>query len=207
MMELRRDTGKSSSEEKSEQAASENQTKSQSSPGEWTEEDDIRLFQMYKLKGSKWAVIAKSFKGKTKDNIRNRFYSTLRRIARKRQKENRGDNLLAKRSLLDYVDEAMEYGHYCFSKRGRPKKDSSKRCSPHEGVEKKRRPERKERPLASGSNSAEFLARHNANCASQLKCPAVPRDFELNHAMAELINAQQIFINKVIALGLRQTKQ
>lgn len=26
-----------------------------------------------------------------------------------------------KRNILDYVDDAIEYGHHCFSKRGRPK--------------------------------------------------------------------------------------
>eukprot|EP00826_Nyctotherus_ovalis_P037153 TRINITY_DN3373_c0_g1_i1.p1 TRINITY_DN3373_c0_g1~~TRINITY_DN3373_c0_g1_i1.p1 ORF type:complete len:214 (+),score=53.54 TRINITY_DN3373_c0_g1_i1:603-1244(+) len=213
MIELQRDGGKSSSEEKSEQAASENQTKSQSTPTKWTEEEDIKLFQMYKVKGTKWAEIAKSFKGKTKDNIRNRFYSTLRRIARKKSKENRTDGSSAvKGCLLDYVDEAIEYGHYCFSKRGRPKKDSSKPgSSSREEMEERKAPTGRERPPTnsglSGSASAPFFARHDENYVGQLSCPIVPRSFELNQAMAELINAQQIFINKVITWGLRQTKQ
>lgn len=48
--------------------------------GGWsTAEDDI-LFRLYKLKGAKWTEIAKSLPGRSENSIKNRFYSTLRRV-------------------------------------------------------------------------------------------------------------------------------
>lgn len=90
----------------------------------WTEEEDKLLFRLYKEKGSVWSTISKSFSGRSENNLKNRFYSTLRRIARKKAKGLRDKALVTRIShnLLDYVDEAIEYGHKCFCKRGRPKK-------------------------------------------------------------------------------------
>jgi hypothetical protein len=111
-------------DERLNQTPSENQTKTRSNQTEWTEEEDIKLFQMYKEFGTRWAVIVKYFKGKTKDSLRNRFYSTLRRIARKKCKD--GPTSVRTKNLLELVDDAIKYGHNCFCKRGRPKKDSRK---------------------------------------------------------------------------------
>lgn len=97
--------------------------KNQSS-NKWSEEDDKKLFTLYKQKGSLWSLIAKKFDGKTESNVKNRFYSTLRRIARKKTKDMKACDRIneIKHNILDYVDEALEYGHTCFSKRGRPRK-------------------------------------------------------------------------------------
>lgn len=48
--------------------------------GNWTPEDDSKIFQMYKLYGPKWTLIAKSLPGRTENSIKNRFYSTTRKI-------------------------------------------------------------------------------------------------------------------------------
>ena len=90
----------------------------------WTEEDDKKLFNLYKVIGSKWTIIAGDFPGRSKNEVKNRFYSTLRRVARKRNQESgvsvNADNL--KKGLLRYVDDAIECGHNCISKRGRKRK-------------------------------------------------------------------------------------
>eukprot|EP00826_Nyctotherus_ovalis_P028396 TRINITY_DN2243_c0_g3_i2.p1 TRINITY_DN2243_c0_g3~~TRINITY_DN2243_c0_g3_i2.p1 ORF type:complete len:271 (-),score=51.40 TRINITY_DN2243_c0_g3_i2:100-912(-) len=90
----------------------------------WTKEEDTLLFKLYKEKGSVWSAIAKNFPGRSENNLKNRFYSTLRRIARKKAKGLTNSELINRinRNILDYVDEALIYGHTCFSKRGRPKK-------------------------------------------------------------------------------------
>lgn len=99
-------------------------TKTQTGANKWTEEDDKKLFTLYKEKGSLWSLIAKKFEDKTESNVKNRFYSTLRRIARKKTKDmatsDRANEI--KHNILGYVDDALEYGHTCFSKRGRPRK-------------------------------------------------------------------------------------
>eukprot|EP00826_Nyctotherus_ovalis_P008261 TRINITY_DN12135_c0_g1_i9.p1 TRINITY_DN12135_c0_g1~~TRINITY_DN12135_c0_g1_i9.p1 ORF type:complete len:168 (+),score=23.51 TRINITY_DN12135_c0_g1_i9:642-1145(+) len=79
---------------------------------------------LYKQEGSVWSAIAREFPGKTERSVKNRFYSTLRRIARKKNKTTKcSDNsIFHKHNILSYVDEAIEYGHSCFNARGRPRK-------------------------------------------------------------------------------------
>lgn len=91
----------------------------------WTEEDDKKLFIFFKKYGSKWSNIAKKFKNRTENQVKNRFYSTLRRIATKKRRDNPSMHIpepKSKKDLLQYVDDALEYGHNCCSKRGRIKK-------------------------------------------------------------------------------------
>jgi len=91
----------------------------------WTEEDDKRLFIFFKKYGSRWSNIAKRFRNRTENQVKNRFYSTLRRIATKKRRDNPGMHIpepKSKKDLLPYVDDALEYGHNCCSKRGRIKK-------------------------------------------------------------------------------------
>ncbi len=91
----------------------------------WSEEDDKKLFILFKKLGSKWSAIAKEFKNRTENQVKNRFYSTLRRIATKKRRENPNLHIpdpKSKSDLLQYVDDALEYGHNCCSKRGRMKK-------------------------------------------------------------------------------------
>lgn len=91
----------------------------------WSEEDDKKLFLLFKKCGAKWSNIAKKFKNRTENQVKNRFYSTLRRIATKKRRDNPDLHIpdpKSKKDLLQYVDDALEYGHNCCSKRGRIKK-------------------------------------------------------------------------------------
>ena len=98
---------------------------------DWTEDEDKRLFRLYKQVGTKWSTIVKEFQGRSENQLKNRFYSTLRRVATKKCRENPGcDHIPVPRNkddLLPYVEMALEFGHNCRSKRGRKKK----RVAPH----------------------------------------------------------------------------
>lgn len=48
--------------------------------GNWNPEEDYKIFVLFEKFGSKWSKIASFFKGRTENSIKNRFYSTLRRI-------------------------------------------------------------------------------------------------------------------------------
>jgi hypothetical protein len=48
--------------------------------GNWSEYEDFLIFKLFKIHGSKWSKIASYFKGRTENSIKNRFYSTLRRL-------------------------------------------------------------------------------------------------------------------------------
>jgi len=54
--------------------------------GEWTKEEDELIFGLYKKHGSSWSRIAKLVPGRTENSIKNRFYSTLRRLTADRKK-------------------------------------------------------------------------------------------------------------------------
>jgi hypothetical protein len=93
---------------------------------EWTEYEDKLLFTLYKQYGPKWVTLAPFFTGRSVKNLKNRFYSTLRRIARIKANAHKDSELacLIKEYKAEYVEEALKHGHTCFSKRGRPKKTS-----------------------------------------------------------------------------------
>eukprot|EP00831_Metopus_contortus_P050849 TRINITY_DN42736_c0_g2_i1.p1 TRINITY_DN42736_c0_g2~~TRINITY_DN42736_c0_g2_i1.p1 ORF type:complete len:475 (-),score=57.36 TRINITY_DN42736_c0_g2_i1:119-1516(-) len=48
-----------------------------------SDEEEERLFEMFRLHGNKWAEIAKALPGRTDNVVKNHFYSTLRREIRK----------------------------------------------------------------------------------------------------------------------------
>ena len=54
--------------------------------GGWNAEEDFKIFKKYNEVGSKWSQIAKELPGRTENSIKNRFYSTLRRIAAETKK-------------------------------------------------------------------------------------------------------------------------
>lgn len=47
----------------------------------WTEEEERLLFQLYQKFGPKWCYLVNQFENRTENSIKNRFYSTLRRVA------------------------------------------------------------------------------------------------------------------------------
>lgn len=48
--------------------------------GQWTIEEDVIIFNFFQNYGPKWAFISKFLPGRTENSIKNRFYSTLRKI-------------------------------------------------------------------------------------------------------------------------------
>ena len=49
--------------------------------GAWSTTEDAHVFDLYARLGAKWTLIANEFNGRTENSVKNRFYSTLRRIA------------------------------------------------------------------------------------------------------------------------------
>jgi len=47
----------------------------------WIEAEERLLFQLYQKCGPKWCSLVSHFENRTENSIKNRFYSTLRRIA------------------------------------------------------------------------------------------------------------------------------
>eukprot|EP00831_Metopus_contortus_P003765 TRINITY_DN11384_c0_g1_i1.p1 TRINITY_DN11384_c0_g1~~TRINITY_DN11384_c0_g1_i1.p1 ORF type:complete len:220 (-),score=50.44 TRINITY_DN11384_c0_g1_i1:36-695(-) len=79
---------------------------------------------LFKELGAKWTAIAKKFRNRNENQVKNRFYSTLRRVATKICSE-RGDQVPQKKEdLIRFVDEAFEFGHECKSKRCRKRKET-----------------------------------------------------------------------------------
>lgn len=88
-------------------------------------EEDRKLFSLYKTHGTKWTYIASQLNNKEESQVKNRFYSTLRRVARKNSKQRLKRRLLTKSQLLNFVDFAYSSGHFCYSKKGRKNKKPS----------------------------------------------------------------------------------
>jgi len=76
--------------------------------------------------GTSWSIIADNFPGRSENQVKNRFYSTLRRVATKKITKDRlpykSSIQMRKQELLRYVDDALLYGRDCYSQRGRKKK-------------------------------------------------------------------------------------
>lgn len=92
---------------------------------EWTDEETQLLLGLYKTLGSRWSVIAKKFPGRTENDVKNRFYTTLKRVATQAQLEDpvkyNSRFSKCKGNLLQFVDAAIMYGKRLPSKRGRKK--------------------------------------------------------------------------------------
>jgi hypothetical protein len=76
--------------------------------GDWSIEEDYNIFNLFSVYGSKWSKIALSLPGRTENSIKNRFYSTLRRIASNYKNRDEDDKNKSLESLLKYYPEAFE---------------------------------------------------------------------------------------------------
>jgi hypothetical protein len=48
--------------------------------GDWSPEEDSLIFRLYNQLGPRWSEISKSVIGRTENSVKNRFYSTVRRM-------------------------------------------------------------------------------------------------------------------------------
>jgi hypothetical protein len=82
--------------------------------GGWSAEEDYTIFKFFSQYGSKWSKIAINLPGRTENSIKNRFYSTLRRIsAEKKQSANiKTDNDICNNSRINgsnSLDELLKF--------------------------------------------------------------------------------------------------
>ena len=80
--------------------------------GNWTAEEDFIIFDCYRQFGSHWTKIAEKLGGRTENSIKNRFYSTLRRISsRKRAEKNQMESISSSsiplNKLVEFLPEAL----------------------------------------------------------------------------------------------------
>ena len=54
--------------------------------GNWSQEEDKVIFDLYQKYGSSWSKIARFIPGRTENAIKNRFYSTVRKLASDKKK-------------------------------------------------------------------------------------------------------------------------
>ena len=77
-------------------------------------------------------MIINEFPGRTENEIKNKFYTTLRRVATRAQLEDpaKYDSSFIKcrSNLLQFVDAAIEYSHILSSKRGRKQRDEMRKA-------------------------------------------------------------------------------
>ena len=79
---------------------------------EWTEEEIALVFEAQKKLGTKWAQIAKLLHGRTEGNIKNLFYSTVRKNWRRLNRNNRQKAAVNYTELLKdprYAEELRDY--------------------------------------------------------------------------------------------------
>lgn len=93
---------------------------------EWTVEESQLLFKLFKDYGSRWVVIAKFLRRHDENDIKNKFYTTLKRVATQAQLEDpvqyTSQFVKCKKNLTQFVDAAMKFGHLLSSRKGRKKK-------------------------------------------------------------------------------------
>lgn len=108
-----------------------------SSKRPWTIEETRRLFELYKELGTRWTVIVQEFAGRSENDVKNKFYTTLKRVATRAQLEMPDtftpSFIKCKSNLLQFVDAAIECSHKLSSKRGR-KKNSEKQLAPADAM-------------------------------------------------------------------------
>ena len=59
----------------------------------WTDTEEYLLIESHKVQGNKWAEISKIMPGRTDNNIKNHFYSVLRKLISRVSKNEMGPEL------------------------------------------------------------------------------------------------------------------
>lgn len=74
----------------------------------WEVEEDYIIFKLFKIIGSKWAKISDFLEGRTENSIKNRFYTSLRRMASEKLGKTVKVEKLSFQELMIYYDEIYE---------------------------------------------------------------------------------------------------
>jgi len=79
--------------------------------GNWSKEEDELIFELYQKHGSSWSKIAKFIPGRTENAIKNRFYSTLRRLTadKKKLKEDHLEEEVKQNEVIEEVCNVQSY--------------------------------------------------------------------------------------------------
>jgi len=87
--------------------------------GNWSSEEDYKIFFLYNKYGSKWAHFSIFFEGRSENSVKNRFYSTLRRYVTEKiksysaKKANNSNQVeLLKETLSPYAFSSMKSSAY-----------------------------------------------------------------------------------------------
>lgn len=89
--------------------------------GPFTEEEDVKLFQIYKEIGKKWAEISKKMKNRTENAVKNRFNSLMKKLKSRQNTlltenlsmmstESDADNNRLEKALVDHFLQQYEAG-------------------------------------------------------------------------------------------------
>jgi Myb-like DNA-binding domain len=75
--------------------------------GDWKPEEDALIFQMFQTCGPKWTMIAGCLEGRTENSIKNRFYSTIRKMKAQGQEIITGVKLEEREEKIPETEEKM----------------------------------------------------------------------------------------------------
>lgn len=93
------------------------------------------LFRLYKQYGSHWVTISKYLPGHSESDAKNKFYTTLKRVATQAQIEDPirygGKIAKCKKNLVQFVDIALKFNHLLPSKKGRKRNSDKLKARTH----------------------------------------------------------------------------